>query len=553
MGTKGSTLTVNLERGLFMKSLKKVKFLTVFAFVIAACTIIFAKGSDESSKQQQPAATVTMSDANGAVIEDSNNVSKTLQERMLKKISVDFTNTPIEDVIKMIAEQADVDIIKSPSVTGNVTAKLTNVPLAEALDNILAISGYGCVIDKSLIRIAPLSEIAQKEEILQTRVYRITYADVKEVESALKKFISKRGSLSCSPGTSNIIVTDSEGKIKAMDSFIETIDRVTPQVLVEVRIYDVASTDGFELEASWGAGRNNPISVFGTNNQIDNSVLNNLTGITTPDTSTFNTTKTTQTTWQPNGAGGATGGSAYLYRKSKPYVGGYYDVDADTGVGFGSIRLGFLDAVNIDLALNILRSQIGAKLLANPRILVLDNETADFKIVREIPYTEVSETSSGGSMTSTKWREVGVELKVTPHVTREGMVRLHILPEFGVRIGTALPPTIDTRKFDTKALVKSGQTVVLGGLRKRDVSLNTFKVPLLGDIPIMGTLFTHTKEEVKTNELLIFITPKVVTDPILAAGESESLEATTFEGPNLYYTESEKAEMKAEEAEKAGK
>jgi type II secretory pathway component GspD/PulD (secretin) len=183
---------------------------------------------------------------------------------------------------------------------------------------------------------------------------------------------------------------------------------------------------------------------------------------------------------------------------------------------------------------------------------VLDNETAEFKIISEIPYTEQSTTSSGGSMTSTQFKDVGVELKVTPHVTRDGMVRLHIIPEFSVvsKLGSIIPnsggtrgvPTIDARKADTKALVKDGQTVVLGGLRKRTVSQNISKIPILGDIPLLGGVFSEVSEEVETNELIIFITPKIVIEPTLSANESKGLEATEFGGPKVIYTGDEKAE-----------
>jgi type IV pilus assembly protein PilQ len=560
-----------------------LKFLTVLAFAIAACIIAVAENGNGDSNEVS--TTVTTPDMNSAVSEDSNEVpttqpinlttqepnegskqkevlttqpishtaqepnenpnqkkvSTTLQQRMLKTISVDCINTPIEDVIRMIAEQANVDIIKSPSVTGNVTATLTNVPLVEALDNILAVHGYGCVIDKNMIRIAPIDEIAQKGEILDSRVYRITYADVAQVENALKKFISKRGSISSNPGTSNIIVTDTGSTIKAIDTFIDEIDRITPQVMVEVRIYDVTSTDGFDIGAEWYAGRNNPITTVDTHQDI---TVNNLTGATT--TNTTDTDKDTETAWRL-----ATCGTAMPYRKSKPFVGGSFD--ADTG---GTIHLGLLDTVDIELVLNILRTEVGAKLLANPRILVLDNETAEFKIISEIPYTETSEVSAGGSMTSIKFKEVGVELKVTPHVTRDGMVRLHIIPEFGVvsekgtttALGVQTVPTVDTRKVDTKALVKDGQTVVLGGLRKRTVTQTLKKIPILGDVPIMGSLFSDVSEEVKTNELLIFITPKVIIDPTLSPKELRDLKATDFGDPKITNTEDEKAE--AEKAEK---
>jgi type IV pilus assembly protein PilQ len=566
-------LTADFGKGTVMRSpmtkYKGLKFLMVLAFVIMACAIAVAQNGNEDSnevsttvttpdtniainedsKQQEVSTIVTMPDMNSAVSEDSKQQedSTTLEQRMQKTISVDFINTPIEDVIKMIAEQADVDIIKSPTVTGSVTATLTNVPLGEALDNILAVHGYGRVIDKNMIRVSPVDEIAQKEEILDNRVYQITYADVAQVENALKKFISKRGSISSSPGTSNIIVTDSESKIKAMDSFIEKIDRMTPQVLVEVRIYDVTSTEGFDIGAEWTAGRNNPITTYGTNTEADNIVTNNLTGATTTDTTTINTTKTTQTAWQESDAGLASGTESYAYRKSKPFIGGNFD--ADTA---GTIRLGFLDTVNMEIALNVLRTQVGAKLLANPRILVLDNETAQFKIISEIPYTEQSETSAGGQMTSTQFKEVGVELKVTPHVTRDGMIRLHIMPSFSVvsELGSIVPdsggartvPTIDAREVDTQALVKDGQTVVLGGLRKREVSQDVSKIPFLGDIPLLGTLFTEVSESVETNELLIFITPRIVAEPTLSPKELKGLEATEFSDPKVTDTEYEKAE-----------
>lgn len=477
-----------------------------------------AQEPNEGSKPKDDPAT----QPNNQTAQEPNGNSKqkearvALQQRMLKTISIDCTNTPIEDVLKMLAEQANVDIIKSPTVTGNVTAKLTNVPLEEALNNILAVNGYGCIIDKNMIRVAPAADIAQKDEVLESKVYRITYADVAQVESALKKFISKRGSISSNLGTSNIIVIDTSNSIRAIDNFITEIDRITPQVMVEVRIYDVTSTDGFDIGTEWHAARNNPITA-----------ISDITGSSTT------TTNTTATAWQSSDAGEAT--PSFTYKKSKPFVGGSFD--ADSG---GTIRFGLLDQVNVEFALTMLKSDVGAKLLANPRILVLDNETADFKIISEIPYTEQSQTSSGGSMTSTSFKDVGVELAVTPHVTRDGMVRLHVIPEFGVvsQKGTTLStgqqtvPTVDTRKIDTKALLKDGQTVVLGGLRRRTVTQTVKKVPIVGDVPLMGTLFSNVTEEVKTNELLIFITPKILAEQaLLSPRETVDLKATHFSNP----------------------
>jgi type IV pilus assembly protein PilQ len=429
-------------------------------------------------------------------------VLTTLEQRMLKKISIDFRNTPIEDVIRIMAEQADVDIVKSPQVIGNVTATLTNVPLGEALDNVLAAHGYGYVTGKNMIRIAPVAEITDKAERLDSKIYHITYANVVEVEKALKKFISSRGSLSSNPGTSHIIVTDTETNIKAINTFIEEIDRITPQVLIEARVYDITSRDKLDLGVEWDAGR--------------------------------------QTTYV---AGEPVGG------KTNPFIvsgwEGATNKTQDSTLGF--FRFGLLnDSVDIDVQLRAEEEDIDAKLLANPRILVLDNESAFFDIVTEHPYIE--RTISGNIITETvKFKNVGVKMQVTPHVTREGMLRLHIVPEFGVVVTRVLVassdvPVVDTRKLDTIALVEDDQTVVLAGLRKKEVSRQANKIPLLGDIPLVGGLFKFEGEDTSVNELVVFITPHIIKQAVLSESEQQAYEVTKFEGPDVKLTRAEEKE-----------
>jgi len=181
-------LNNKFKKGSIMRSSMKskaLKFLVVLAFVMVAGAVTVAENDDEVLAQKE--------------------ILTTLEQRMLKRISIDFRNTPIEDVIRIMAEQANVDIVKSPKVIGNVTTTLTDVPLEEALSNVLAAHDYGYVTSKNMIRIAPIEEITEKAEKLTSRIYRITYADVAEVEKGLKKFISKRSSLSANPSTSNIL------------------------------------------------------------------------------------------------------------------------------------------------------------------------------------------------------------------------------------------------------------------------------------------------------------------------------------------------------------
>ncbi|GAI07464.1 unnamed protein product, partial [marine sediment metagenome] len=289
-----------------------------------------------------------------------------------------------------------------------------------------------------------------------------------------------QGSVSSIKGTSHIIVTDTESKIREITALLAKIDRITPQILVEARIYDITSQETLDLGVQWNAGRRTDI--------------------------TFDAALGTNPTSGPR----------------NPFLlSGFNNPTAETGTGVtGALRMGWLNSsIDIDAILKAQQEIVNAKLLANPRILVLDNETALFDIVREIPYTE-STVTTGGSTETVIFKEIGVRLVVTPHVTRDGMIRLRIQPEFGVLVSqhpTTLVPTVDTRKLDTTTLIKDGQTVVLGGLRKKDVSQQINKVPLLGDLPLIGGLFRFEGEDTAVTELIVFITPRIVPqEPVLS-------------------------------------
>lgn len=422
-----------------------------------------------------------------------------LEQRLSKRISVEFANTPIEDVIRIIADQADIDIVKSPKVIGNVTVTLTDVPLEEALNNILNVHDCTYELTDNMIRVTTKSEKIEQPEPLRTETFEIIYSDVEEIVKALEKFKSPQGSVSFIQGTSYIIITDTESKIRQISTLIKTIDRVTPQILVEARIYDVTTKDRLDLGIEWNAGTNTDYA---------------------------------------NGLGvNPTGGS------TDPFItSGFQGATAKTENTTGALRFGWLNSsIDIDFMLRAQQEDIDAKLLANPRILVLDNETANIKIVSEIPYQELQESSAGGSVGTTAFREVGVELQVTPHLaSRDEMVRLHLKPIFSVVTGevqvvgqsASYPqPVVDRREADTTLLIKNGHTVVLGGLRKKETTQQTNKIFLLGDLPLVGPLFRFEGEEDITSELVVFITPWIVTQPEMTEDETEAYEITNFQGP----------------------
>jgi type IV pilus assembly protein PilQ len=436
-----------------------------------------------------------------------------VQKKMQKIVTVNYSNTSIDEVLRSLASQADLDIVKAPEITGNITASLTDVPLEAALNAILSVNGWGYMTDEYIVRIVPASKLTAETEKLVSKVYRIYYANVTEVEQALTKIVSKdRGQITANKGSSNIIVTDTESKIKAIDAFLEEIDRITPQILVEVRIYDISNSDSLDLGVEWkNLGRNTGRG----------------TGYPTVDTD----------------SGRTVGGPATGFSRSDPFINGGFSSTTNKASGTtGLLNFGILNE-HIDLEMMFTAAQFkeAAKLLANPRIVVLDNEQASFEVTREIPYQQLQQ---GGyqSYGTTEFKPVGVNLKVTPHLAKDGMIRLHIVPEFSVHVsnvtlsltGTSVTmpqPVVDKRKADTIALVKDSQTVVVGGLRKNEVTQEISKVPLLGDIPILGWLFRFQGEKNVQSELVVFITPRILEQPVLTDKEAEYLKKSDVESP----------------------
>jgi type IV pilus assembly protein PilQ len=433
--------------------------------------------------------TITVSAADAPKAEVQTPVSEA-QKKLQTIVSVKFKDTPIDEAINFLSEAAGVDIIKSPLVSGTVTATISDAPLGEVLENILALNGAGYIATDKVIRIVPKTEMQTQKEVRVSKVYRITYADTKLAGEAIKNFASKDAEVAIYQGSSNVIVTDTEAKIKEIDAFVEEIDRQTPQVLIEVRIYDVKSQNGLDLGVNWTIGTNTGLDLDGR---------------------------------------AVTG-------KTAPFVTGSSASAKEIASGSSTLRFGWLNnSVDIAVLIRAQQEDLSATLLANPRLLVLDNEKALFKSIEEIPYQELQETSAGGSIGTTSFKEVGVQLDVTPHVTRDNMVRCRVIPDFSTvskyvdvsAAGSPIAypqPVIDKRKTDTTLLTKDGQTIVISGMRKKETLKRVNKVPLLGDIPLIGMFFRSTSESVINRELVVFLTPRIITDVTLTAGETAVLE-----------------------------
>ena len=488
-----------------------LRFLTVAAVVCISSLSVF--GEDANAPPVAPPA----GDVNAPPVGDVNKPPQevSFEQRMQKKITVVVKNVPIETVIEQFREQANVNINTSPDVKGEVTVTLKDVTLEAALKSVLRLRNYDYLLRDNIIEILTADQLPKVAEKLETKTFEIVYADVKEVVKALKEIVSKppNGTVSSIEGTSHIIVTDTESKIRDISTFIEKIDRMTPQILVEVRIYDITSKDKLDLGVEWNAGRN--------------------------------------TTYSSDAIGATKTGDIEPFATGK-FRGDTKKTSSTTGV----LKFGWLkDGVDIDAIIKAQQDNINIKLLANPRVLVLDNETAKIDIISEIPYMQLTSTQLGGSTASIGFKEVGIKLEVTPHVAiRDEMIRLQLKPVFSVR-GEDLTvsdyfgsyPVVDRREADTKLLVKNGQTVVLGGLRKKNVTKQINKVPLLGDLPLAGALFRFTGEDTVNSEIVVFVTPWIIKQPVvLSQGEQDAYKITDFKGPEPTMTKAEKPEKAKE-------
>lgn len=403
-----------------------------------------------------------------------------------EKISIDFQDAELIHVFRLLADVSGFNIVVSPDVKGKFSMKLIDVPWDQALDVILRNYQLSKSRDGNIIRIAPTSVLAREEEEiakakesqekagnLVTRIYPINYADVKSVKKAIDeaKILTKRGFISVDQRTTSVIIKDVDKKHVEYENLISALDMPTPQVSIDARIVEV--TKGFtrELGIQWGAlVKPTPQTVIsGTGLGVDsgffsgNPLLVNL----------------------PATVGRGSGGS----------------------VGIGYIGAGALQA--LDFQLSAMETSGKGKVISNPRIITMDHQEAVIRQGKKIPYETISDEG-----TKTEFVDAALELIVTPHITPEGTILMDLEvnkneADFSRTSGDV--PTIDTKEISTQVLIKAEDTLAIGGIFKTNKTKDKASVPGLGDIPIFGWLFKTEKNIDEVTEILIFITPRMVT------------------------------------------
>lgn len=399
-----------------------------------------------------------------------------------KKVTLEFADADIRKIFQLIAEVSNLNILVGDDVTGTISIKLVNVPWDQALDVILDTKNLGMQREGNIIVIKPKSkmvsyadeELAAKRAYertleLRTRIFDINYAAVSDVAGQFQSFKSERGTISIDSRTNRVIVTDVEPAIEKMSNLLKALDIPEKQVLIEARIVEASSTFSQDLGIQWGIHyRDGSGSLLGMNS-LD-------TGFGGTVTNVANTTGFPAATT----AGGA------------------------LGLSFGKLT----SNVQVDLRLSAAAEAGQVKIISTPKVVTLNNKAAKISQGQMIPYSTVSAEG-----TKTEFVEAALTLEVTPHITADGSVSMKIKAtndSAGAAPEGSVPP-INKKEATTELLVQSGETTVIGGIYV-DTDTNTDSgVPYLKDIPFLGWLFKSNNQKKTKSELLIFITPKIVS------------------------------------------
>lgn len=410
-----------------------------------------------------------------------------------EKLSLNFQNIEIRSLLQVIADFTNFNIVTSDSVTGSVTLRLKDVPWDQALDIILQSKGLGMRKNGNVLVIAPKDELAAKDKLdlesrnaiqnlepVRTQSFQINYAKAADIAiqitaggsgPASARILSNRGSVIAEARTNQLFVTDIPAKLEQVQDLITKLDVAVRQVLIEARIVEASDSFGRSLGVRLGG---QPF------NQNTNSAFGGVY----------------------NAATAGTNAGEFL---TLPAVG-------QNGFLAGSFAVSLFNAAKtrfLNLEISASEADGKTKIVSSPRVVTADQVKALIEQGTELPYQQA--TSSGA--TSIAFRKANLKLEVTPQITPEGNIILQVdVNKDSVGRETTNGFAIDTKHIQTQVLVENGGTVVIGGIFEQNDRDNVTKVPFLGDLPGVGNLFKQTTRSATKSELLVFITPKMLTN-----------------------------------------
>lgn len=448
-----------------------------------------------------------------------------------EKLSLNFQNIEVRSLLQVIADFTNFNIVTSDSVQGSLTLRLNDVPWDQALDIILQAKGLGMKRSGNVLQIAPKEELAAKEkaelealaavqnlEQLRTQSFQLNYTKAVDIARQLMgtgvaglpggsgstsaaRILSARGSVIAEPRTNQIFVSDIPSKLTQVQEMISKLDIAVRQVLIEARIVEASDSFGRSLgvrlggadlrgvrggDAGYGLGNGNRVAFGGSYNAAIGTTVPGQSQLLTYDTS----------------GADKLGSTNFLNLPAQGFNG--YNAPSLALSLFNSAANRFLN-----LEISAMEADGKGKIVSSPRVVTADQTKATIEQGTEFAYQQA--TSSGA--TAVAFRKAVLSLEVTPQITPEGNVILDLIVNNdspGTVVANAM--SINTKKVQTQVLVENGGTVVIGGIFTMNEDEAVNKVPLLGDIPVLGNLFKNKTKSSKKQEMLVFITPKIITD-----------------------------------------
>ncbi|XCD17451.2 type IV pilus secretin PilQ [Vibrio sp. CB1-14] len=414
--------------------------------------------------------------------------------------SINFQDMPVRNVLQLLAEYNDFNLVVSDTVQGNLTLRLDSVPWTDVLDIILRVKGLDKRVKGDVVLVAPKAELDRQEKLelerhqltekigkLASEIVKINYAKASEMAAMVGgnetlSMLSERGSVTVDERTNSLLLRDLPDNIEVIKSIIAELDIPVKQVQIEARVVTIREGNIEELGIRWGVSSSNGTTTVG------GSIESNLVAA---------------------GSGEKLEIDDFL-NVNLPALS-----DNASSIAFQVASLG--TNTLLDLELSALQNESKAEIISSPRLITTNKKSAYIEQGTEIPY--LKSTSSGA--TAVEFKKAVLSLTVTPQITPDNRLILDLdvtQDQVGEILKTLEGETvaIDTQRIGTQVLVNNGETVVLGGIYQHTFSNKIDKVPLLGDIPGLGALFRRTYENIGKSELLIFVTPKIITPtPVL--------------------------------------
>ncbi len=415
------------------------------------------------------------------------------------RLSLNFQNIEVRAVLQLLADFTGLNLVASDTVTGNITLRLKNVPWDQALDIILKTKGLSMRRTDNVIRIAPTEEIAAQEKLeleskkqvedlapLHSEFIQINYAKAQDIADLLKSdenniLTPDRGNVTVDARTNTLIVQDTAARLEEIRRIVHRLDVPVRQVMIESRIVVANNDFARDLGVRFGY----ELLRVNRNQNTVRELSGSLEG-----------------TYDEDGYWGST------VNKTVPLL---VDLPATTPSGGMNLLIGKIGSYLLQLELTAMQREGRGEIISSPRVITSDKQQATIKVGKQIPYQESS--ASGG--TTVKFKDAVLQLDVTPQITPDDRIILTLNVEKNnadfSRSVNGVPP-IDTRAVKTSVLVDNGETVVLGGVYEQEKAYNREQVPWLGSLPILGHLFRSTTRRDNNEELLIFVTPKILKD-----------------------------------------